>query len=218
MLQPNLFCRSRLDDQLRHVQCEKPFQGHPTDLTRIPVCPQALPPASTKNPFCGCPKTIDDCWDCYMPAAIETRVLRPPQMCIKPCCNYTIPAMSCQEPCKPKRELPCDPLCFDWTVDEPGPNDSYGLNGLNWHDWKMEEVTKNALHHVVKGFKPKHPGYAPAPPPPNTPVYIATQPLECYGAQPPCKREPFAMDVNYFRDWRCPEFRRQQPWKPPFAH
>lgn len=101
MLQTNLFCGSHVHDRLKNVRCEKPLPGHPTDLTRIPVCPQALPPASTKNPFCGCPQTIDECWDCFTPGAIETRILRPPQVCLKPSCNYAIPAMSCQEPCKP---------------------------------------------------------------------------------------------------------------------
>lgn len=101
MSEQNPACRIHWDVRARDIVCEDPIECHPTDMTRIPlrVPPAAI--ASTKNPFCGCPREPGECWECYTPKFLETRILRPPLMCYKPPCNFAIPAVSCQEPRRP---------------------------------------------------------------------------------------------------------------------
>ncbi|XP_005106972.1 uncharacterized protein LOC101856920 [Aplysia californica] len=204
----------------RPHDCRIAMKFHPVDVTKIPVCP-ASKQSSTKPPFCGCPNDLETkCWKCCMPGVIETRLLRQPVECVKPRCNYSIPSIPCYDPPRHVADR-CDPLCFEWTVDEPGPNDSYGLNGLNWYDWQMERRFSNTplLESKTFGYKPAHPGFNIKPPLANTPIYVCTRPIECYArSENPCKTSPFATDINYFRDWRCCEMKPPQPWKPPYAH
>ncbi|GFS09339.1 hypothetical protein ElyMa_006618700 [Elysia marginata] len=167
------------------------------------------------NPLnCGCPMQEEDsCWQCWQSCPLETHIFQQPRRVEKPHCYFTIPAIPCVET-KEERRLPCDPLCFDWTVDEPGPNDSYGLNGLNPSDWLMEDINRYAMQFPTRGYTPNHPGYSKVQAPSNTPVYMCKLPLECYSRFPgPCKPSPFAKNVNYFRDFRCCKTKPPPQWR-----
>jgi len=161
----------------------------------------------------------EDCWDCCMPGVIETKVLRRPVQCVKPQCNYCIPSIPCRDPpVSPKTS--CTALCFDWSVEAPGPNDSYGLNGLNWHDWAMGGAyleTQSMASKAVKYTK-GHPGFSENVPPPDYVMPVCDRPMECYSRCPGFRRcrTDFRTDVNYFRDWRCCEAKPPAPWRPPY--
>ncbi|CAL1526458.1 unnamed protein product [Lymnaea stagnalis] len=200
------------------AECAPIIRRHPMDMTYTPICPRRPPPSSTMIPNCGCPdQSLDDesiC--CCMPDVLETRVLRRPQTCVKMPCNYCIPAVPCQDPPKPPKPLARDPLCFDWTVDEPGPNDSYGHKGLNWYDWKMGTLME--INFEEKLNETSHPGLSNAPVPTSITKLVCQLPVMCYARSPvPCKTSPFATDVNYFRDWRACEAKPPPPWKAPYA-
>jgi len=189
------------------------------DMDRCPVSAKA---PSTRAANCGCPSEDEtDCYQCCMPGVVETRILRKPQRCELPDCHYSIPAMTCWDPpTQPRNE--CNPLCFDWRVDEPGPNDSYGLNGLNWYDYRIFEGRyKDNRLSKDQIYTPAHPGFTNVVPKKDALAdFVCKRPMECYSKEPnmiSCNYCPFAKDVNYFRDWRCCEAKPPAPWKPPRA-
>ncbi|GFO44756.1 hypothetical protein PoB_007126100 [Plakobranchus ocellatus] len=199
------------------MECYKRDKQVPKDATQIPLCYKPPPdPTLPRGPNCGCPMQDEGCtWQCRLAGPLETRIFKRPKRYVKPVCDYRIPAIPCEET-KGERQPSCNPLCFDWTVDEPGPNDSYGLNGLNLYDWQMENINKYAMVPTAV-YVPEHPGYSKIQAPENTPIYLCRLPIECYARSPgPWGRpSPFANSVNYFRDFRCCASKPPPPWKPP---
>ncbi|KAK3799314.1 hypothetical protein RRG08_048821 [Elysia crispata] len=200
------------------MYCDRDESQQSTDATKVPLCYRPQPdPSLPSSTNCGCPVKDAACWDCRLSCPVETHFFKRPRRVEKSCRCFTIPAISVVE-AKEERRLPGDPLCFDWTVNEPGPNDSYGKNGLNCYDWEMEEITKYAMQVPTKGYTPSHPGYSNVQAPSATPIYQCRLPIECYARFPgPCKTSPFVKSVNYFRDFRCCKSKPPPPWKPPYA-
>ncbi|XP_059170211.1 uncharacterized protein LOC131951830 [Physella acuta] len=207
--------RDRLYTNQAMANCQQVIHGHPRDMTYIPICPRPQRYPSTKNPDCACPRT-EPYRCCCMPGVIETRIVRRPVKCVKPPCCYSIPAIPCNDPPKSPKPPKRDPLCFDWSVEEPGINDSYGLRGLNWYDWTMG---KTKVAQPVRSNPNIHPGLDQKTINNSMDHLICRLPLMCYARHPaPCHPAPFAGDVNYFRDWRCCDAKPPPAWKPPYAH
>ncbi|KAH9524867.1 hypothetical protein Btru_028088 [Bulinus truncatus] len=170
MSEHNPRCQVHLQDKYRRAmrECIPDISCIPVDMTRVPVCG---PPDVNSGwlSTAGCPRLFGRAEEycCNMPGTIEAQVMkqRPAEVCrshrattaSRPCRATTHlesdSLSSVASPPKPRR----DPLCFNWTVDEVGPNDSYGLNGLNWYDWgKMRELNQEQPSLSSKHFT--HPG------------------------------------------------------------
>uniref|UniRef100_A0A2C9KWV1 Uncharacterized protein n=1 Tax=Biomphalaria glabrata TaxID=6526 RepID=A0A2C9KWV1_BIOGL len=210
-------CQIFLEDKCRRAMenCHPEQACVPADMTRVPI--RAPPPMNPMDINCGCPPMAGQEYCCNMPGTVETRILRRPMRCVRPPCNYCIPAVPCNDPPKKPYRPRRDPLCFDWTVHEVGPNDSYGHHGLNWYDWgKMRELHQE--HPTFSTTRFTHPGLSEGVGLITTREYLCRLPLMCYSRAPSSvKKEPFAQDVDYFRDWRSCTDKTTAPWKPPYA-
>ncbi|RUS84089.1 hypothetical protein EGW08_008128 [Elysia chlorotica] len=200
------------------MQCEKQVCLPPTDVTQTGVCQE--PPVNPSLPRglnCGCPVQDDCCVGDLNPYALETHIFQQPRLPKSSNCSFCIPGMLVSEE-REQQGLRSDPLCFDWTVNEPGPNDSYGLNGLNYYDWEMKAINNFAIQAPTKGHTPSHPGFSKTKPPSATPVYQCRLPIACYARFPgPCRSSPSFQSVNYFKNSRGCQSPALPPWKPPYA-